>query len=378
MFSSQPYTLDRITRLVITVAIVVGLVYLVNLLRDVLLPFGVAVLIAYILEPFVQFTRRLLHLKGRILAVFITLFEALFILSILGYLLVPMISDETHRMAQLIEHYAASNRSIPFIPDEFHRFMRQHLDVRQLNQILREQEWTSIVENVLSVSWSVITGSISVLIGIFNWCIVILYVIFIMIDYDKLANSISRMVPPKYRKTLFKIGNDIKTSMNHYFRGQALVAFCVGCLFAVGFYLIGLPMALVMGLFIFILTMVPYLQLLSIPFVAFLCLISAVGDGTNFWTMFWECIAVYCIVQVINDLLLTPKIMGKAMGLNPAIILFSLSIWGSLMGLFGLIIALPLTTLILAYYDEYIIARRDEPDSEKKEDLEAMKGITHI
>jgi predicted PurR-regulated permease PerM len=64
--------------------------------------------------------------------------------------------------------------------------------------------------------------------------------------------------------------------------------------------------------------------------------------------------AVYIIVQAIQDLFLTPKIMGKYMGLNPAIILLSLSIWGSLLGLVGLIIALPLTTLLIAYYNRYI------------------------
>jgi len=82
--------------------------------------------------------------------------------------------------------------------------------------------------------------------------------------------------------------------------------------------------------------------------------VCSVDSGTDFWLIFWECMAVYCIVQAIQDLFLTPKIMGKAMGLNPAIILLSLSIWGSLLGFLGLIIALPLTTLLLAYYDEYI------------------------
>jgi predicted PurR-regulated permease PerM len=65
--------------------------------------------------------------------------------------------------------------------------------------------------------------------------------------------------------------------------------------------------------------------------------------------------AVYAIVQVIQDLFLVPKIMGKSMGLNPAIILLSLSVWGTLLGFMGLIIALPLTTLVLAYYNEYIL-----------------------
>ena len=67
-------------------------------------------------------------------------------------------------------------------------------------------------------------------------------------------------------------------------------------------------------------------------------------------------------MQVIGDLILTPRIMGKAMGLNPAIILLSLSIWGSLLGFMGLIIALPLTTLILSYYNLYVIQRIQEKE----------------
>ena len=76
--------------------------------------------------------------------------------------------------------------------------------------------------------------------------------------------------------------------------------------------------------------------------------------------------AVYVIVQVIQDLFLVPKIMGKTMGLNPAIILLSLSIWGSLFGFIGLIIALPLTTLVLSYYNRYILEKDFKGKSKRR------------
>ena len=114
-------------------------------------------------------------------------------------------------------------------------------------------------------------------------------------------------------------------------------------------------MGIVLGLFIGLLNMVPYLQLVSIIPTTALCLVYSVGEGQPFWPVFWQCMAVYVVVQLIQDLYLTPRIMGKAMGLNPAIILLSLSVWGSLLGFIGLIIALPLTTLCLSYYDRYII-----------------------
>ena len=165
--------------------------------------------------------------------------------------------------------------------------------------------------------------------------------------------------------------------MNHYFRGQALVAFLVGVLFSIGFLIVGLPLAIVLGMFIGLLNMVPYLELVSIPVTAMLCLVYSVDNSINFWPIFWESMAVYIVVQAIQDLVLTPKIMGKVMGLNPAIILLSLSIWGALLGLLGMIIALPLTTLLLSYYATYVLGQRsDETPAARNDDAKAIKRMT--
>jgi predicted PurR-regulated permease PerM len=184
---------------------------------------------------------------------------------------------------------------------------------------------------------------------------VLLYVVFIMIDYDRLLIGFKRMVPPRFRKVTYKLANDVKDSMNHYFRGQALIACFVAVIYCVGFSLCNLPLALLLGISTGVLFMIPYFQYLTIIPVTLLCLVSAANGHGDFWAQWWECVSVFVVVQIVADLILTPKIMGKAMGLNPAIILLSLSIWGSLFGLIGMIIALPLTTLILSYYDQYII-----------------------
>ena len=143
--------------------------------------------------------------------------------------------------------------------------------------------------------------------------------------------------------------------MSHYFRGQALVSLCVGVIFAVEFYIIDLPMAIAFGLFIGLLNMVPYLQLVSIPIAAFLCLVASVATGGSFWVLFAWTVGAYLLCQAIQDLVLMPHIMKQQMGLNPAIIFLSLSIWGYVLGFVGLIIALPLTTLIISYYSEYVL-----------------------
>ena len=354
MSTSRPYTFDRVVRLVITTIVVCAAVWLIYRLRGVLLPFCVVALIAYIFEPFVQFNRELLRLKGRVAAIFITLFEATLAFGLLCYMLIPMITSEMAHMAHLLKVYSQSQVSIPFLPDWLHEFIRNYVDFEYLSSLLTREDQIKLLESAAFHTWSVLTSGISMIVGLLSWFIVFLYVIFIMLDYERLSKSLHHMVPPAWRKTVFRIGNDIQRSMNHYFRGQALVAFCVGVLFTIGFLIIGMPLAVVLGMFIGLLNMVPYLQLISLVPTIFLCLVCSVDQGVDFWTIFWECMAVYCVVQAIQDLFLTPKIMGKAMGLNPAIILLSLSIWGTLLGFLGLIIALPLTTLLLAYYDEYL------------------------
>lgn len=366
----RPFTFDRVVRIVFTFAGFVAAIWLINALKSVLLPFCVACLLAYMMEPFVQYNRRLLHLKGRVVAIFVTLFEALFFFSVLCYFTIPTLINELDRMAAVFREFAANRVTIQFLPDQVQEFIRRHIDFQKLGDMLTYEQISQLIEKTVSASWSIITGSIELMVALAGWCIVALYVVFIMIDYDRLNKGFRHMVPPKYRNSVFSIARDIKNSMNHYFRGQALVAACVGVLFAIGFAIIGLPMAVILGLFIGVLNMVPYLQLVSVVPTLLLCLVYSLGGNGDFWTIFWQCVAVYAIVQVIQDLILTPRIMGKAMGLNPAIILLSLSVWGSLLGLIGLIIALPLTTLLLSYYDRYII-RRDHFDGDDTSEIEA-------
>lgn len=367
MFSRQPYTFDRVTRLVINVVILVFVIWLIKVLKNVLLPFFVAALIAYMLEPFVQLNRRLLHLKGRLVAIFVTLFEAVFFIGVACYFFVPMVIDEIQSMSHMLARYATSELNIPYIPQAVHDFIRHNIDLHRLNQWLASIDWTTAVQETLSGIWAVLTSSIAWIISAVSWLIVFLYVIFIMIDYDRLGRLGRSLVPPRYRKITFHIMGDIKNSMNHYFRGQALIAFLVGVMFSIGFMIIGMPMAIAFGMFIGLLNMVPYLQLVSLVPATLLCLVASVSGHIGFWPMFAECVAVYCIVQAIQDLILTPRIMGKAMGLNPALILLSLSVWGTLLGVIGLIIALPLTTLLLSYYNQYIILPSESASQRRKE-----------
>jgi len=373
--SPRPYTFDRVVRLIIAVLSIAAAVWLIDMLKDVLLPFLVSCLIAYLLEPFVQYNRSILRLKGRIVAVFVTLFEATVLLGILLYVFVPSVIGELHQMAGLLQKYSTTDITIKYLPEGLNDFLKRNIDFEQWAKNLMNQNVDAMVDSAMKM----INGGLHVILGIVGWLIVFLYVIFIMLDYERLMRGFRLLVPPRFRPVAYKIGNDIKNSMNHYFRGQALISCCVAVVYCVGFSLCGLPLAVVMGLGTAVLFMIPYCQYISIIPVTLLCLVDAANGTVDFWTKWWECMAVFATVQVVGDLILTPRIMGKAMGLNPAIILLSLSIWGSLFGFVGMIIALPLTTLLLSYYEQYIIMRNDdETTAECREDVQELKDMTRL
>ena len=128
-------------------------------------------------------------------------------------------------------------------------------------------------------------------------------------------------------------------------------------------------MAIGLAILIGILDLVPYLHTFALIPTAFLAGLKAADTGQDFWIIFGSAVLVFIVVQIIIDMIVTPKVMGKAMGLNPAILLLSLSVWGALLGFIGLIIALPLTTLIIAYWKRYVTKEEEKPNSDSSPSL---------
>lgn len=354
--SSRPYTFDRVVRILAAAALVAGIIWLINVLRNVLLPFALACLISYMLEPLVQLNRRILRTRGRGLAVFITLFEVTGIIFMLGYFFVPSILKEFEQLGQIIAHSSDNKSPIPFIPENIIDEVRRRISNINIAQLIESSHF----ETLLDSGTTLVSSALDTVMRTIEWLLTFIYVIFILIDYRPLMNSFRMLVPRKYRRVAYRVSDDIKTNMNRYFRSQAVIALCASVFYCIGFSIVGIPLAIVLGITVGILYMIPYFQYVTLIPVAIVCLIDSMNGTAQFWPELGQCLLVYVVSQCICDYLLTPKIMGKSMGLNPAIILLALSIWGTLLGIIGMIIALPLTTLLLAYYQEYVIGGDDE------------------
>ena len=364
----RPFTFDRVVRIMFSLAIIAGIIYLIAVLKNALLPFLIAWLMAYMMQPFVKFFQYKLKLKNRILSIVAVLFSCLLIASLLVVMVIPSIIQEADKTLVLLTSHQPGDSHIPFIPKSWIDYLEQNWDIVQLMDLVSKENIINAFKQIAPKMWYILSNTFSVLFSVTIVFVIFLYFIFILIDYERIARGWMRLIPVRYRPFVSGLAFDVEQSMNRYFRGQSLIALCVGVLLAIGFKIINFPLAVTLGLFIGFLNLIPYLQTIGIIPMVLLSLLKSAETGENFWIIFGLSLLVLGIVQTIQDLYLTPKIMGKAMGLNPAIILLSLSIWGTLLGFIGLIVALPLTTLCLSYYKRFILSENIDVQMETDED----------
>ncbi len=354
-----PYTFDRVVRIIIGLTVLTLLFLLIRRLGSVLTPFFIGWLLAYLLHPIVSFFQYRLKFKSRVLSIVTTLVLFFGILVGVALLLLPMIAGEMKKMSVLLQSFADNFTFDSFLPIAWQHVLVNYINDIDLLELLRNQNTIEVVKKIAPQLWSIVGSSMSFIISTVALIIVVLYLIFILKDYEKINNGWPTIIPPKYRGIVMEITGDIEDNMNRYFRGQALIALIVGTLFSIGFVIIDLPMAIVFGVFVGLLNLVPYLQTVALIPGTFLILMKAAEPGSSIGQAVLGVAIVFALVQGLQDMVLVPRIMGKVTGMRPAVILLSLSIWGSLMGIIGMIIALPMTTLILSYYKRWVL--RNEP-----------------
>ncbi|MBQ3237675.1 MAG: AI-2E family transporter [Bacteroidaceae bacterium] len=355
---NKEITFDRFIRGLIAIAGCVIAYLLISRLSGALLPFLIAWLFCYLVYPIVKFFQYKLRLRNRALSIFAVLL--LFVALIVGvcFAIVPPIIEEFVMLKEFVANYLTSGGNNSTIPAVVNEFIREHIDMRQVEAYFSADRIGELIKSALPKIWNVVTQSFNVVGIVVAAFMVLVYIFFILNDYESLGRGWIRLIPKKYRERVVTLCDDVEESMSNYFRGQSLIALCVGILFSIGFLIIDFPMAIGFGLFVGMLNIVPYLQITSVVPMIFLALVKAANTGENFWWILIAAGIVMLVVQIIQETILIPRIMNKAIGLHPAVILLSLSIWGSLLGLVGMIIALPATSLMLSYYRQFL--RRQE------------------
>lgn len=345
-------TFDRFVRGLILTAVLAVLLYVMNYLSSVLLPFFLGWLIAYILYPIVRLVQYRLHVPGRVLSIVVTLVFVIGLIVGVFYMIVPQIVSQFERLGELVTAYLHETTRIANFPEAIREWIGANSE--GIQKMFANREMGETLRKAAPQLLMLITKTADTIFNVIASLVTLMYTFFILMDYEELAQGFLKIFPRKTRPFWRELMRDVDRQLNSYIRGQGTVALCIGILFCIGFTIIGFPMAICMGILIGILSLIPYLHGLALIPIVMLSLLEAADTGENFWVILASALGVFLVIQLITDMVLTPNIMGRAMNLNPAILLLALSIWGTLLGFIGLIIALPLTTLIMTYYQRYV------------------------
>lgn len=348
----EKITFDYFIRKAAIVAIVVIAILAVNYLSNVLLPFFIAWLFAYLLYPVVRFVQYRLHVKVRALAILLTL---VFVIGVVGgivWMIIPPMIEQFEKLGEVLSRWVQQTTHTNDISAYIQSWIQEHRIM--VERFFKSKDFSDAIKTTMPKMVAFLGQTANVIISIVASMITLLYMFFILLDYEYLTANWIRIFPVKNRPFWRELMKDVECELNKYIRGQGLVALCMGVMFCIGFSIMDFPMAIGLGILIGIMDLVPYLHTFALIPTAFLAMLKAADTGQDFWMVFGMAVGLFCIVQVVTDAIVTPRIMGKTMGLNPAILLLSLSVWGALLGFIGLIIALPLTTLIMAYWQRYV------------------------
>ncbi|MBF1314524.1 MAG: AI-2E family transporter [Porphyromonadaceae bacterium] len=341
----------------LVLSVLILLIYVaVQAIWSVILPFLLAGIFAYVMMPLVRFFQYTLRLRSRGLSVILTLLLLGAVVYLAVIFIIPSINAEIEKTLQVISGYSSGQDILTMIlPRNIRNYLNGGLRWGNFPQQL---SFEKVLENV-KLLLDQVGGIINSTLSIFSWGLVFLigfiYFVFILLDFENLARGFISLFPKTLRPTIRTISIDLDRYMNNYFRGQALIAISVGVLLSIGFNIIGLPLATAMGIFIGILNFIPYMQALGIIPLGLASLLMAAQTGENAFVCMLLAYGVLMIVQIIQDMIIVPHIMGQTMGMRPSLILLVLSIWGYLLGFFGMLIALPITMFIYSLYMRYVL-----------------------
>ena len=355
-FFRREFTFDRIARMLVLSVLILLIYVAVQAIWSVILPFLLAGIFAYVMMPLVRFFQYTLRLRSRGLSVILTLLLLGAGVYLAVIFIIPSINAEIEKTLQVISGYSSGQDILTMIlPRNIRNYLNGGLRWGNFPQQLSLEK---ILENV-KLLLDQVGGIINSTLSIFSWGLVFLiglvYFVFILLDFENLGRGFISLFPKTLRPTIRTISMDLDRYMNNYFRGQALVAMSVGILLTIGFNIIGLPLATAMGIFIGILNFIPYMQALGIIPLGLASLLMAAQTGENAFVCMLLGYGVLMIVQIIQDMIIVPRIMGQTMGMRPSLILLVLSIWGYLLGFFGMLIALPITMFIYSLYMRYVL-----------------------
>jgi predicted PurR-regulated permease PerM len=334
-------------RLNFIISITIGLAilfYVLSKLKWLFIYFSFALMLAYFFDPLYKF---LLNKKApKVLAIIIVfgIIIALLILTI--FFLIPSVINQLNILYKEIPNFIENYQNLILsIKPQLSKFINP-ADV----EILLKENLSELQKGVLGFSQSIIIYLSNIVSSItFGIVIVPLILFYLMRDMFIFKENLNIFVSKENKKEFKEVLEEIDNIVSGFIRGRIIVCFIVGTLIGIGLYFLNLKFALIIGIISGIFNFIPYLG----PIVGvILALIFALGSP--WWTLLMI-VVLFVLVNQLEAIYLNPNILGKGLGLHPLTVILSMLICGQLIGILGVLVAVPLAAILKVLAIRYLV-----------------------
>lgn len=339
---------DRAPRWVLWLGLTAAVGWLLYTLRGVLAPVFFAFLIAYMLDPLVDRIEASRVLRGKPIArsVGISLLLAgVFVVTAVALLvIVPMVSEEIASFVKSLPGLIARARA------KWEPMLAQYgIEVpRSVGEALEELHFD--LQSVLAKGYTPATAALKSLLGgtasavaaLVAAVMVPVFAFYLLYDFDAIVARLADLVPPRYRPETYRFFRDVDAVLGQFFRGQFTVMAILAVLYSVGYGAIGVPLALPIGIMAGFLSFIPYVGgTVALGAALLMTLLDWQGWSQVFWVL-----GVHAVIQGLEGLVVTPKIMGDTVGISAIAVLLALLIGAELLGFTGVLLAVPAAAVL--------------------------------
>ena len=347
---------DRALRYgIIGVTVAAALLLLLWLLKSALTPLALAFVIAYLFDPLIdRFEKRRI---GRRLAIFLLLGVFAALSFGFAFAVVPRMQAEVVALAEVMPSYV--DGALRGLAPSVERIFGVQLPESLLQGLdeLRQREFTlplDTLRGVLADVVATLTGTVGTLVGLLVVPVIAYY---LLADFDALKRRLLNLVPESRRDAVASRASTIDGLLSGFIRGQLLVCLILGFLYAVGFSVIGIQSAVLIGFVSGLLAIIPYVG--SAVALASASLMALLQYGLDIHVLL--VVGWYVLVQNLEGFVLTPRIVGGSIGLHPVTVIVALLIGGDLLGFLGLLVAVPLAAVVQVFVHDALAAYRRSP-----------------
>lgn len=337
--------IDRSIRIGIVSATLVGVFFaLIFVLQGALTPLAVSLIIAYFLDPIVRWLER--HGIRRRLGVLALMLIAIGLLCVVLFVILPALVGQIAELA----------RNLPAYLDTALRWVLPRLDALGVDV---PTSWTAAFDQVRASigverlgGWTqqllgTVSGTLGAIVGVFVIPVIAYYM---LAEFGAVKAGFVSLIPPRYRDAVVSRWQKVDHLLSGFLRGQLTVCVILGVLYAAGFAILGVPLAMLIGLISGMVAFIPYIgSALALTLAAALCVFEY-GLGLRLAGV----VGWYFIVQNLEGFVLTPRIVGSSVGLHPMTVIVALLIGGNLLGFLGLLVAVPVAAVVQVFVREIV------------------------